>query len=303
MYVRVVVLIFLLYVSVVLHEIAHLISFRNKGLKVREFSIGTKKGPRLSYTPQTGKFAGMRFSFYPCTFFLGAFVEVEDRVLDLPYQDRALVFCAGPFANIHFGCFLFLLLYFSTIFRDFATAGWGLSDWLLFLWYFISSSPYLWISLSVLPVLWFGRKIVSAYLGPILGILLISLHFLSVSMNLSPAEYVSEITGPIGFVADLPNMAPDMWSAVEWAAQLSLGLAAINLLPIPPFDGGYVVLPVIKKISPVFGSWYQKTGFAFLAGLMIFIFAKDIIHYAGYLGLFFVTLISVLVYLINKNKK
>ncbi len=298
-----VVLIFLLYVSVVLHEMAHLIAFRNKGLKVREFSIGTKKGPRFSYIPKTGKFAGLRFSFYPCTFFLGAFVEVEDRVLDLPYKDRALGFCAGPFANIHFGCFLYLALYFSTIFRDFTMVGWGWSDWLLFSWYFIISSPYLWVCFLIIPTLWFGRKMISAYLGPILGILLILTHFLSVSMNLSPVEYVSEITGPIGFVADLPNMAPDMWSAVEWAAQLSFGLAAINLLPIPPFDGGYVVLPFIKKISPVFGAWYQKAGFAFLAGLMIFIFAKDIINYAGYPGLFFVSLISILVYLINKNKK
>ncbi|MCK9352010.1 MAG: M50 family metallopeptidase [Candidatus Paceibacterota bacterium] len=300
---KVAVLLLLFYLSVVFHEVAHLISFRNRGLKVREFGIGIKKGPCFSYIPKTGKFKGIRFAFYPATFFLGAFVEVDEKVMDLPYRERALAFCSGPFANIHFGCLLYILL-FASVFvpgvHAYDTSNWNILDWMSCIWHFAISSSCLYVPLLAIPTLWFGRRYISSYLGPVLGILLIVAHFYTASVSLSAVEYVSEITGPVGFVADLPSMAQDMWSAVEWAAQLSLGLAVLNLLPIPPLDGGCVILPTVKKYFPRFGLWYQKAGFAFIVIIMLLAFAKDIVHYVGYLGLALVVLISILFYLLSK---
>jgi len=296
----------LLYITIVRHEFAHLDEFLNNGLKVREFGVGIKKGPRISYTPKTGKYKGVRFSLYLCTFFLWAFVEVEDGVLKLPYKKKALALCAGSFANINFGCLLYILLFASVFVPSLYahdTSSWNMTDWILYLWYSVTSSPCLYIPLAAIPTLWFGRRIISTYLGPLLGIGLIVAHFYTGSLSLSVVEYVSDVTGPIGFVADLPSMATNMWTAVEWAAQMSFALGALNLLPIAPLDGGYVFIPEIKKGFPRFGVWYEKIGYATFAALMVLIFSKDIIHYAGYLGLVFAILVSALFYLLNKKKR
>ena len=273
------VLVFLFYLSVIGHEFAHLISMQNKGVAVREFGIGMKKGPRISFLPKTGRFAGIRFSFYLLTFWLGAFNDADESLLTLPYKDRALVFCAGPFANIHFGCLLYILLFASTVYPRlcaYDTSGWGIEKWMLYPYYLILSSPYLWGSIVTIIILWFGRKFVSAYLAPVFGIVLLALLFCSIH-NEGAVEYFSDVTGPVGFVAGLPEMATDMWSAVEWAAVLSIGLGAINLLPIYPLDGGFILLPIVEKILPRFVKFYKKSGLVLLIALMAFVIGKDII--------------------------
>lgn len=276
------ILVLLFYLSVIGHEMAHLISMRNKGVRVREFGIGIQKGPRISYVPRTGKYVEIRFSLYILTFWLGAFIDADDSLLRLPYRDRALVFCAGPFANIHFGCFLYILLFTSKYFFSELDQiiKWGFKEWYLDLWELTVTSPYIWGSLSVISVCWFGRKFISAYLAPVLGILLLALLFRSLH-DVGVANYFSDVTGPIGFGANLSEMAPDMWSAVEWAAQLSICLGAINLLPIHPLDGGYLLLPTLEKISPCFASIYKKSGIVLLVSLMLFLAAKDIVMLLG----------------------
>jgi len=63
---------------------------------------------------------------------------------------------------------------------------------------------------------------------------------------------------------------------------LSLMLAFMNLLPIPALDGGHVMFlsyEIIsrRKPSDKFLETAQKIGMVFLLGLMVFIFANDII--------------------------
>lgn len=276
------VLVLLFYLSVIGHEMAHLVSMRNKGVKVREFGIGIQKGPRISYVPKTGKYVGIRFSFYVLTFWLGAFIDADDSLLRLPYRDRALVFCAGPLANIHFGCFLYLLLFTSKYFFSELDQimKWGFAEWYFDFWTILVSSPYIWGSLSIIFVCWFGRKFISAYLAPVLGIILLVWLFHSLHRT-GVVNYFSDVIGPVGFAANLSEMAPDMWSAVEWSAQLSLCLGAINLLPIHPLDGGYLFLPTFEKVSPRFASIYKKAGMMLLVSLMIFLVAKDIVMLLG----------------------
>lgn len=89
------------------------------------------------------------------------------------------------------------------------------------------------------------------------------------------------ISGPIGIMQAFGNE----W---DWArfwsltGVLSLVLAFMNLLPIPALDGGHVMFlsyEIIsrRKPSDKFLENAQKVGMVFLLGLMVFIFANDII--------------------------
>jgi len=95
---------------------------------------------------------------------------------------------------------------------------------------------------------------------------------------LSPQKSIS---GPIGIMQAFGNE----W---DWArfwsltGVLSLVLAFMNLLPIPALDGGHVMFlsyEIIsrRKPSDKFLEVAQKVGMVFLLGLMVFIFANDII--------------------------
>lgn len=99
-----------------------------------------------------------------------------------------------------------------------------------------------------------------------------------ISGALSPKESLS---GPIGIMQAF---------GVEWdwerfwslTGVLSLVLAFMNLLPIPALDGGHVMFlsyEIIsrRKPSDKFLETAQKVGMVFLLGLMVFIFANDII--------------------------
>ena len=99
-----------------------------------------------------------------------------------------------------------------------------------------------------------------------------------ISGALSPKESLS---GPIGIMQAF---------GVEWdwekfwslTGVLSLVLAFMNLLPIPALDGGHVMFlsyEIIsrRKPSDKFLESAQKVGMIFLLGLMVFIFANDII--------------------------
>lgn len=99
-----------------------------------------------------------------------------------------------------------------------------------------------------------------------------------ISGALSPKESLS---GPIGIMQAF---------GVEWdwerfwslTGVLSLVLAFMNLLPIPALDGGHVMFLTYeiisrRKPSDKFLETAQKAGMVFLLGLMVFIFANDII--------------------------
>jgi regulator of sigma E protease len=99
-----------------------------------------------------------------------------------------------------------------------------------------------------------------------------------ISGVLSPKESIS---GPIGIMQAYGN-------ELDWArfwsltGVLSLVLAFMNLLPIPALDGGHVAFlsyEIIsrRKPSDKFLETAQKVGMVFLLGLMVFIFANDII--------------------------
>ncbi|MDQ2657095.1 MAG: RIP metalloprotease RseP [Bacteroidota bacterium] len=99
-----------------------------------------------------------------------------------------------------------------------------------------------------------------------------------ISGALSPKESLS---GPIGIM----QAFGETWDWERfWSLTgvLSLVLAFMNLLPIPALDGGHVMFlsyEIIsrRKPSDKFLETAQKVGMVFLLGLMVFIFANDIL--------------------------
>ena len=99
-----------------------------------------------------------------------------------------------------------------------------------------------------------------------------------ISGALSPQESLS---GPIGIMQAF-GVTWDWERFWSLTGVLSLVLAFMNLLPIPALDGGHVMFlsyEIISRRKPSdrFLETAQKVGMVFLLGLMVFIFANDII--------------------------
>ena len=89
------------------------------------------------------------------------------------------------------------------------------------------------------------------------------------------------LSGPIGIMQAF-GVTWDWERFWSLTGVLSLVLAFMNLLPIPALDGGHVMFlsyEIIsrRKPSDKFLETAQKVGMVFLLGLMVFIFANDII--------------------------
>jgi membrane-associated protease RseP (regulator of RpoE activity) len=262
---------------------------QNRGLHVVEFGVGIPfgsvfPGPRISFVSKKGRFAGIRFSLYLLTWVVGAFVreESEQKFNDLPYKDKALIYCAGPFANIQFGCALFLLwaIVSVAIFPPEGMGAFTTFDWADFIRRVVVHNTVVWVSLITIPVLWFGRKWISTYICQVAGLVLLVwvIHFIA---EMGFSLFASSLVGPIGAVKVISGLEFDLPSIIRLAGKFSIFLGAANLLPIPPMDGGMLVMPGLQAMLPRFARWYYKFGVVFLFSTMIAIFSKDILQYLG----------------------
>jgi regulator of sigma E protease len=94
-------------------------------------------------------------------------------------------------------------------------------------------------------------------------------------------SFRKSMSGPIG-IAQAYGGDWDWERFWRMTGLLSMVLAFMNLLPIPALDGGHVVFLTYemvsgRKPSDKFLEVAQKAGMVFLLGLMVFIFANDII--------------------------
>jgi regulator of sigma E protease len=88
------------------------------------------------------------------------------------------------------------------------------------------------------------------------------------------------VQGPIG-IAKFYGGEWIWWRFWLFTALISLGLAFMNILPIPALDGGHVVLLIIEMIigRPVSDKWMERiqtVGMVILLSLMVLIFGNDI---------------------------
>ena len=115
---------------------------------------------------------------------------------------------------------------------------------------------------------------------------------LSLQMLLSGQAGLGDMTGPVGIVSQMSEVAEasETWvdallNLLYYGAFIAINLAVMNLLPIPALDGGRVVGVVVttiveavtkKKIDPKYEGYLHGTGMLLLLALMAVIMFKDI---------------------------
>ena len=115
---------------------------------------------------------------------------------------------------------------------------------------------------------------------------------LSLQMLLTGKAGISDMSGPVGIVQQMSNVAnaSETWvdallNMLYFGGFIAVNLAVMNLLPIPALDGGRVLALLLttgiervtrKKIDPKYEGYIHAGGMILLLALMAVIMFKDI---------------------------
>ena len=115
---------------------------------------------------------------------------------------------------------------------------------------------------------------------------------LSLQMLFTGQAGLKDMTGPIGIIDQMGQMAEDSASAGEavmnmlyFGGFIAVNLAVMNLLPIPALDGGRALALLLttmvekitrKKINPKYEGYIHMAGMVLLLALMAIILFKDV---------------------------
>lgn len=212
------ILVFLLVLTAVvaIHEYGHYLACRVADIRVNKFAVGFGR-PLLSRTSKSGTEWSLRWM--P----LGGFIEPNKYDMAAAHpMTKAFVALAGPFANIF--PFIVLAGFFgkATAMLKFLAMFWlagviGLFNVLM--------TPFRWM---------FGLNTVS-----------------QVDNATTAAQKGADLIGPIGIAHEATNATVMVGAGSAFLAlfvMLSLGLGLINLVPMPPLDGGKVILAGVEGV-------------------------------------------------------
>ena len=135
----------------------------------------------------------------------------------------------------------------------------------------------------------FPKKLQYAWLQSLDTIRLVRL---SLQMLVTGQAGLSDVSGPVGLVQQMSNVAEasSTWTdallnLLYFGAFIAINLAVMNLLPIPALDGGRVVGLLIttgiegvtkRKLNPKYEGYLHGAGMVLLLGLMAVVMFKDI---------------------------
>ncbi len=275
----------LLYATFVFHEVAHFVAMRHKGVGVREVSAGFPVGLRWGFTPHTGIFSGVRVSFSPFTFWLGASVKETpagaQTLFDLSYSEQAFVYGSGPLANFIAGCVLFSLSSFLYAMVG-GVENWEVATWCSYIVHLLQDPNgwRLYVPLLAIPPLWFGRRFFCAYIAPAVSVAIVAwiAHYL---MKSGVQGVMSNVVGPVGFYYAVEASVHNIAQAVETTAILSVLMGAMNFLPFFPLDGGQLYMTILQKIKAprIVRETFQYAGAAIVLSFLVMVLSGDLIHY------------------------
>ena len=149
--------------------------------------------------------------------------EYKQQYRSLPFWKRSVILVAGVAVNLLFAVLLFVVL-FSLIGVDVQTSAGDIRH----------------VNVNPLDAIQMGFMYIGMVVQLIAGL-----------FNPSTAgEVVQNSTSVIG-IAAMSKQAVDLGlaSAISFVAPISVSLGIMNLLPIPPLDGGRFVIEVFQKIS------------------------------------------------------
>ncbi len=110
------------------------------------------------------------------------------------------------------------------------------------------------------------------------------LVFISLGMLFEGEATVSDLSGPVGTVGAMSQVARSGWlELLFFSAFLAVNIGIMNLLPIPALDGGRILFVLIELIfrKPIPADkegWVHFLGFALLILLMLYATYNDIVR-------------------------
>ncbi len=229
----------LIQLVVVFHELGHLLAARLFRVPVREFLLGLGK-PLIA-----ASVGGLKVSLRLLP--VGGGLDIDDGAFNgLPAWKRVAILTAGPLANLA-SAWLAVSLASAAVA---VSAGAAAGELIWALWHGTGSG---------------ARLVLSSVSTTVLALVAIV------------AGSDSVVVGPVGLLAEVGRMplSPVNWLAVFVA--VSAGVAVFNLLPLPPLDGGRVVVAAGSGLFPGGARRLEKLGTVILVLFLVALTAGDIV--------------------------
>jgi len=103
------------------------------------------------------------------------------------------------------------------------------------------------------------------------------LFVISIPMAFAHPQEVSSVVGMVSLGGQF--MDAGLVAALKFSVVISLNLAIFNMLPLPPLDGGKIMLDTLEYLDPRLGKVYLPAyvmGWTALIGFMLYATANDI---------------------------
>ena len=199
--------------------------------------------------------------------------EYHQQYRSLPFWKRIVILLAGPGVNLLFAIIAFLLIY-SVLGFDYQDPQTGAVSH---------------VTISPLRAIEAGFVYIGMVVQAVIGLF----------NPQTAAETVSNSTSVVGIaVMSKTAFEAGLTSVLSFMAMLSVSLGVMNLLPIPPLDGGRFVVEVYQRIRrkavsiramnylsfagiALFTVFFKKTDFLFKVGLLLIYLTYFILQDCG----------------------
>lgn len=139
------------------------------------------------------------------------------------------------------------------------------------------------LCLSLINIVQHGLSIELALFHPLRETWQIMVQMVAVLPELS--NDLGQVSGIVGIVAiGGEHVGTSIVRLLQLCVLLNINLAILNLLPLPPLDGGKIMMGVLEKVCPPLGRLevpLAVTGWVLLMGLMAYATVLDISRIVG----------------------
>lgn len=222
----------------------------------KQDQYNTYRAPRVQPTKRALKKAEKAGLPTPAPYELGRAREVADphalyeseyhqQYRSLPFWKRSVILLAGIFMNLLFAMLVFIIV--------FSIIGFQVQH--------PETGEIVTIHASVLQALQAGFMYIGMVVQAVIGLF----------NPATAAQTVSDSTSIVGIaVMSKDYFQAGLVEALEFMAMISVSLGIMNLLPIPPLDGGRFVVEIFQKVSSKMVS-QKAMNYMSLAGMALFL--------------------------------
>lgn len=262
----------ILSLALTIHETAHAYYMWKMDIPIKRAGLGFPIGPKLTFN-----LPKIPFPITLSLVLIGAYVEPTEegteQILALSHKERSLILGGGVLWNLITAAIAALLWLGGSMLevgRGPSQIGWSIIG----------------VSVVFIVVLPIFRKFITAYVVPVLGVLLLVYVVVTLvptlfSVVADPASGGAEgVVGPIGIIK-IGSLFTSFLDRIYFFAFLSLNFGLFNMLPLMPLDGGRIVnTPIERRFGEKFANIH--TGVTVFAMMLLFV----IVMYGDISGLF-----------------